>query len=739
MSRRVLDVPSSKFACVAQPDLTDASKSHCREGIAQTPSVVVVTNTASEVVDEKPQAQEPAPSSTAHLRDLPRWASQGSLALTLLAVLALYTYDLAASGYANSFYSAAAQAGSVSWKAFFYGSLDSANSITVDKTPGSLWLMALSVRIFGLSSWSILLPQALLGVASAAVLYASVRRALSGRLSETWHVTPTRAHVAGLVGALTMALTPAATLMFRFNNPDALMVFCYVAAGYFTVRATEAASRKWLALAGVAIGIGFLAKMLQAFVLLPSLVIAYAIAAPASWRKKIIDLVAAFAAMVVSFGWYLAIVELVPASWRPYIGGSQTNSILELTFGYNGLGRLSGNETGSVGGAATSTGQWGSTGLLRMFTSESGEMVSFLIPGALILAGIAFAVIGRKAYANLLRKDETTGETLAVGALGLYGSWLVINGLVFSFMAGIYHDYYTVALAPAIAGTVAVGGTILWAKRSSLVARIGLAVAALATAVWTVALATVPGGIYLALSLGGAVALVTGAAGILWGKRLIPALSRTALGLLIAGGLTTPTAYSIQTALTAHMGSIVTAGPASSGLVASSGRGGMGGAPGQGGTRTGTFPQGGTPGGQGGTTQQGTAPTGTGNAGGGMGGLINGASVSSDMVTLLSSNASSYTWVAAATGAQNSASYQLATGYPVMAIGGFNGSDPSPTLEAFKALVAQGKIHYYIAAGSMGNQGGGSNVSSEISTWVSANFTAQTSSSVTVYDLTQGK
>jgi 4-amino-4-deoxy-L-arabinose transferase-like glycosyltransferase len=695
-----------------------------------------------------PQAAEPAsPSTGRSLRDLPRWASRGSLALTLLAVLALYTYDLAASGYANSFYSAAVQAGSVSWKAFFFGSLDAGNSITVDKTPASLWLMALSVRVFGLSSLSILLPQALLGVGSAAVLFASVRRALTGRLSESWHITPTRAHVAGLVAALTMALTPAATLMFRFNNPDALMVFCYVVAAYFTVRATEAASRKWLALAGVAIGIGFLAKMLQAFVILPSLVIAYAIAAPASWRKKIVDLVVAFAAMVVSFGWYIAIVQFVPASWRPYIGGSQTNSILELTFGYNGFGRLSGNETGSVGGGAISTGQWGSTGILRMFTSESGEMVSFLIPGALILAGVAFAVIGRKAYVNALRTHEATGETMALGGLVLYGSWLAINGLVFSFMAGIYHDYYTVALAPAIAGTVAIGGTILWAKRSSLVARVGLAVAAVATAAWTVALATVPGGIYLALSLVGAVALVIAAAGFLLGKRLIPALSRTALGLFIAGGLITPTAYSIQTALTAHTGSIVTAGPASSGLAGnSSGRGGMGGAPGQGGTRTGTFPQGGAPGqvgapggttGTTGTAQQGTAPTG--NAGGGMGGLINGTSVSSEMIALLSSNASSYTWVAATTGAQNSASYQLATGYSVMPIGGFNGSDPSPTLDAFKALVAQGKIHYYIAAGSMGTQGGGSNVSSEIATWVSSTFTAQTSGSVTVYDLTTGK
>jgi 4-amino-4-deoxy-L-arabinose transferase-like glycosyltransferase len=374
-------------------------------------------------------------------------------------------------------------------------------------------------------------------------------------------------------------------------------------------------------------------------------------------------------------------------------------------------------------------------------------MVSFLIPGALILAGVAFAVIGRRAYVNALRKHETTGETLALGALTLYGSWLAVNGLVFSFMAGIYHDYYTVALAPAIAGTVALGGTILWAKRSSLVARIGLAVAALATAGWTVALATVPGGIYLALSVGGAFALVVAAAGFLLGRRLIPALSRTALGLFIAGGLITPTAYSIQTALMAHAGSIVTAGPARSGLGGSS-SGGMGGGAaggrgagpgGQPGTRTGTPPQGAG-------TQQGggTAPTmaggGTVNAGGGMGGLINSTSVSSDMITLLSTNASSYTWVAAATGAQNSASYQLATGYSVMAIGGFNGSDPSPTLDQFKALVGQGKIHYYISSGTSGvSQSGGSNVSSEIASWVSSTFTATTVGSVTVYDLTTGK
>ncbi|MBI4899550.1 MAG: glycosyltransferase family 39 protein [Actinobacteria bacterium] len=703
---------------------------------------MAVTTTAprAELTPSVPAAH---PSTGQSTRDLPRWVSHGTLAVTLLAVLALYTYDLAASGYANSFYSAAAQAGSGSWKAFFYGSLDAGSSITVDKTPASLWLMALSVRIFGLSSWSILLPQALLGVASAAVLFFSVRRALSGGLSATWPVTPARAHVAGLVAALTLALTPAATLMFRFNNPDALMVFSYVVAAYCTVRATEAASRRWLALAGVAIAVGFLAKMLQAFVLLPSLVLAYAVAAPASWRKKAVDLLTAFVTMVVSFGWYIAVVELVPASWRPYIGGSQTNSILELTFGYNGLGRLSGNETGSVGGGGGAVGQWGTTGILRMFTSESGEMVSFLIPAALILAAVALAVVGRRAYANLLRRNSATGETVALGALVLYGSWLVVNGLVFSFMAGIYHDYYTVALAPAIAGTLAVGGAVLWAKRRLLVARIGLAAAALATAAGSVALTPVPGGIYLALAVAGAAALVLAAGAVLLGRRLVPALSRTALGLMVAGGLVAPTAYSIETALTPHSGSIVTAGPAASGLDRT-GRGGMaggrGGFGGQPRTMAGAPPLGAT------GSQVGGMPAlsdGRGIAGGGsagaMGGLINGTSVSSDMVTLLSSDAGSYTWVAATTGSQNSASYQLATGHAVMAIGGFNGSDPSPTLDQFKALVAQGKIHYYVAAGSMGGPSGGSNVSSEIASWVSSSFTAQTVGSVTLYDLTQGK
>lgn len=650
------------------------------------------------------------------------------MAATLLATLTLYTYDLAASGYANSFYSAAAQAGSQSWKAFFFGSLDAGNSITVDKTPGSLWLMALSVRLFGLSSWSILLPQALLGTATAGVLYATVRRALSRPVAEQVDAvaTPARAHWAAIAATLAFALTPAATLMFRFNNPDALMVFCYTAAAALTLRATETASRRWLAAAGAVVGLGFLAKMLQAFVILPSLLLAYAIAAPASWRKKVVDLLVACAAMVGAFAWWVAIVELTPAAMRPYIGGSQTNSVLELTFGYNGLGRLNGNETGSVGGG----GGWGETGILRMFTTVSGQMASWLIPAALVLAIAGFVVLGRRAWQATRRERAESTATHTAGALALFASWLVISILVFSFMAGIYHDYYTVALAPAIGGTVGIGGTIAWHHRDSWLGRGALALAALATAAWGVVLASVPGGIYLRISVTAAVALIVTAGAFLFGSRLPRFARSVALTIAVTAALAGPAAYSVNTALTPHTGSIVTAGPARTGILGTSTGPGGGGQPGP---PNGQRPPGGQqpPGGQPGQR--------TGQGGQGPGGLLNGTKVSAEMLALLTADHSSYTWVAATVGAQNAAGYQLASGYPVMAIGGFNGSDPSPTLAEFTEAVAAGKIHYFIGSGGFGAQAGGSRSASEIASWVAEHYSAQTVGNVTVYDLTDPK
>ena len=398
----------------------------------------------------------PAPAPTAEAgQPKPSWERPALAALLGLTAF-LYLWDLGASGWANSYYSAAAQAGSESWKAFLFGASDAASSITVDKTPMSLWVIGLSVRIFGLSSWSILVPQAMMGVASVALLHTTVRRS-------------TGSPVAGLIAGAVLATTPVAALMFRFNNPDALLVLLLIGSVYATLRAVEGPrARTWLLLAGCLVGAAFLTKMLQAFLVLPPLVIVYLLEAKLGWLRKLTDLLVGLAGLVLSAGWWIAIVELWPAASRPYIGGSQENSILELTFGYNGLGRLSGNETGSVGGNGGTGGMWGETGLFRLFDSEIGGQVAWLLPAAVLLAGTGLWLTRRM-----------PGGSRA--AIVVWGGWLAVTGLTFSFMAGIFHAYYTVALAPAIGAVVGIGAVLLWRRRGEHFAALTLAAAASCT------------------------------------------------------------------------------------------------------------------------------------------------------------------------------------------------------------------------------------------------------------------
>ncbi|MDX3760072.1 ArnT family glycosyltransferase [Streptomyces sp. AK02-04a] len=684
----------------------------------------------------------------------PRWVRPAFLAL-LVATGLLYLCNLSASGYANSFYSAAVQAGSQSWKALFFGSLDSANAITVDKPPASLWPMALSVRIFGLTSWAILVPEVLMGVATVGVLYGALRRRFSP--------------AAGLIAGAVLALTPVAALMFRFNNPDAMLALLMTVTIYCVVRALEDGRTKWLVWAGVAVGFAFLAKTLQAFLILPPLAVVYAVCAPVQLRKRFAQLGLSAVAMVVAGGWWVAIVELWPASSRPYIGGSQNNSFLELTFGYNGLGRINGDETGSVGGGGGGggTGQWGETGWNRMFNSEIGSQIAWLLPAALILF-VAGIVLTRKAR----RTDLTRSSFLA------WGGALLMTAIIFSYMAGIFHQYYTVALAPYIAAVVGMGATVLWEERSKVWASLTLAGAVTATAAWGYVLLNrtptyLPWLKWLVL-IGGLV----GALGLIFAARLGRQLALAAVGLSFVASVAGPTAYTLSTVNTGHTGSIVTAGPAGAGMMGGRGPGGgggmRGGFPGGGNTQgqnqqggNGTTQQGGgmgrpPMGGTGGTggfpgqnrqgngntqgqNQQGGMPGGGamgegGMGGGGVGGLLNGATVSPAAKKLLETKAGDYTWAAAAIGSQNSASYQLATGKPVMAIGGFNGTDPSPTLAQFKKYVTDGKVHYFISGGGMGGMGGGNSTtstSSQISSWVTANFKKVTVGSATFYDLTQ--
>ncbi|TWV37773.1 glycosyl transferase, partial [Streptomyces misionensis] len=407
----------------------------------------------------------------------------------------------------------------------------------------------------------------------------------------------------------------------------------------------------------------------------------------------------------------------------------------------------------------------------RMFGSEVGGQISWLLPAALILlaAGLV-ATRGRG------RTSVTRSSLLVWG-----GSLLMTMG-VFSYMAGIFHQYYTVALAPYMAAVVGMGAGLLWERRREAWAAPALAAAAVAAAAWGyVLLNRTPGYLpwlkWLVL-VGGLVA----ALGLVFAGRLTrPAVLGTAalaLGTALAG----PTAYTLSTVASGHEGSIPTAGPAAAGTMGFGGGRSPGGGPGG---KRGGF-GGGMPGGQGGQGRpggqgmpggQGTggqgmpggqtgngfpgpggdlaggfpggARTGEGGGPGGFGGLLNGTDVGSAAKALLKKNASRYTWVAASIGSQNAASYQLATGEPVMAIGGFNGTDPSPTLARFKKYVADGRVHYFIAGGAGGTGGGmgrgtegaggggGSGTGAQISSWVQSTFKKVTVGSATFYDLTR--
>src|SRR5215831_8135781 len=302
----------------------------------------------------------------------------------LMATFVLYVWGLDREGWANSYYAAAVRAGTRSWTAFFFGSLDASNFITVDKSPAFLWVMEISARLFGFNQWTVLVPQALEGVATVAIVFAAVRR---------WF-----GQAAGIIAGAVVMLTPVAALMFRFNNPDALLVLLLTAAMYATLRATESGSTRWLVLAAALIGTGFLAKMLQAFVVVPVVVVVYLVAGRPRILKRLWQLFIAGVTLVVSSGWWVAIVELWPASSRPYIGGSQNNSLLNLIFGYNGFGRITGNEAGSVGGLGALGARWGVTGWNRLFLNEFGGQISWLIPAALIFfaAGVWLTLRARR-------------------------------------------------------------------------------------------------------------------------------------------------------------------------------------------------------------------------------------------------------------------------------------------------------------------------------------------------------
>lgn len=554
-----------------------------------------------------------------------RVRTRGPIALVLAGSFVLYVWDLAINQWANSFYTAAIWSGSRNVEAAFYGSLDPGNAMSVDKPPAAFWLPEILVRIFGLHSWTVILPNAILGTATVGLVYVIARRVVGEKPA--------------LFGAVVTALTPVAALMFRYNNPDALLVFLVVAAGYATIRATEAGSKNWLAVAGLLVGFAILTKMLQAGLVVPAFALVYLLAAPGALARRIVDLLWAAAGIVVGCGWWFAIVALTPAAHRPFIDGTTNNSIFDLVFGYNGFGRL----TGSDGNQSSSSGG----GVLRLLQHDALPMVSWLLPAA--------AILGVVAVVRTWRRPRQDAQRITL--LIVTGS-LLISALFFSFMGGIYHDYYALALVPWIGLTVAVAGP--------LAGRHAVAAALAVSSVWEWHVLHQATGSLRTLGL---VVLVVG---FVLAAALAVARGRLVALAVVAGAVLTqvgPAAYALRVPDHAYMGAKPVITP-SIGMDA---------------------------------TLQSDAERTTTHCPKVFGGMAlpvpgygQSPSIPDAVAQVLGSDTGSRPWVAATIGSERAGAYELASGKSVMAIGGYKIRTPGISLDRFKELVRTGQVRYFM-------------------------------------------
>jgi 4-amino-4-deoxy-L-arabinose transferase-like glycosyltransferase len=642
----------------------------------------------------------------------PWWSRPGLIGVTVIAGV-LVMWALTISGDANSYYADAALAASKSWTAFFTNAADLSGFVSLDKGPLSDWMMGLSGRIFGFSSLSMLLPNALCGAGAVVLLHNVVRRTLG--------------HRTALLAALMLALSPVSVVMARYNNPDALLALLLVASAWALVRALESGRIRHIVLCGVFVGLAFNTKMLEAYLIVPALGVAYLLAAPGSVRRRISGLLAGATAMVlVSFAWY-GTMMLIPAADRPYVGDSTNNSWFQLIFGANGLSRIlggGGGTGGTAGGAAGRAGGGGfggggfggggggfggSTGPLRLFGVEIGGQIAWLIPLALL--GLILGLW-------MSRRAPRTDRRRA--AIVLFGAWALAGYMVFSFSQGTFHSYYTSAMAPAVAALAAAAIVMLIDRlRGTRMAPALLAAAVVGTAVLSfIILGRTPTFVpWLrpVVLVGGAL----GAAAIVLVRldlrRRLPrgAMIGLALGAgalaLVAG----PAAYSLATVTHGETGSNPTAGPASAG-----GYGFGGGGLAHGGFARAAGPHAGfarASGADGGLGARAAGARGAGNRaagnraagarGAGNRGAGDGASTA--LIKYLESHRDGAKYLVAATGSQSAAPIGLASGDPVITMGGFMGADPAPTVAQLQSLVRSGELHYVLVGGGLGGGGFG--------------------------------
>jgi 4-amino-4-deoxy-L-arabinose transferase-like glycosyltransferase len=644
-----------------------------------------------------------------------------------LIVLAgtLNLWALSRNGWANDYYAAAVRSMSSSWHNFLFGSLDASGVMTVDKPPLALWVQSLSVRVFGYHSLSILVPQALIGVATVALVYDLVRRRF-GR-------------VGGFVAGLALALTPISVAISRHNNPDALLVLCCVAALWCTVRALEAdrsrTQTRWLVLAGVAVGLGFETKMAVALMVVPGIVAAWLWIAPAARGRlhALRQLLAGGCAMVLVGGAWPLLVELTPASDRPWISGTSDNRILSLISEYNGVGRLDG-QTGGPGGMGGGNVFGGTAGPLRLLNQALGGQAGWLLGFALVSA------IGILVASRLRRADPRSGWLIAVGGA------FVVTAVVFSEAKGIFHPYYVSLLAPFIAALTGAGAAQM--LKGGLNARIVGPLAVLAGVATELAvLHQYPGQLtWLAPILIAIGAIAALALAVFAGRRVrLVALAAVLSALLVA-----PATWAVDTLGHATSGTFPAGGPAS---VSAGGPGGFGGGPG--GHGGGLGGRGGLPGGgpgragfggggaaspsgtasaggvqlfgPGGTAQSGASQqqsSSSGQAGGPPGGVFAGGGLggggvggggaigaplgNSNTIAQAIAYAKSHGGGTVAVASQSSAASAIIDdGADVAGIGGFSGRESTVSISWLADEVAAGKIRWMLDEGSASGVAGG--------------------------------
>ncbi|MFF1883190.1 ArnT family glycosyltransferase [Pseudarthrobacter sp. NPDC058196] len=591
----------------------------------------------------------------------------------------LHFWNLGINGWANYFYSAAVQSGTQNLGSAFFGSSDWGNSITVDKPPLSLWVMEISTKMFGFTPIGILAPQAIMGVISTLLIYVIVRKNFPA--------------IPALFAAGVFFTTPIVVLMSRYNNPDPLMLLLMLISVYAVQHAIESNRLRYLILAGVAVGLAFMTKQLQGLLVLPSVSVAYLFWGNAAWSRRLKNSAISGAVMVLTGGFWMTVVDLIPAGMRPYVGGSQSNSVLELTLAYNGLDRIVGTDAGPVANLIPEQFRQvdSDAGLARLLNANYGQEIGWMLPAAII--GALLTVLAWR-----LLPRERGARALAFVAV----TWFLGTYLVLSFMGNQIHTYYTEALSAPLALTLGVAGAIYMKHHRVFVVRVVTAVDILATAVcaWLI-LSSVVGwpewlgnGIMLLGSLGAALSVVrpparwleVGAASIAVAAMLAGPLVTSALNTTLPQNGSNPVSGQLtksRTSINRFLDDMKHGNPAWAYDVA--------------------FGQ--TP--------------------------------NAAILDKLTASSRTCLWAAATTASQTAARLQLESGRPVMPLGGFAGSDPSPTLQAFKDRVEDGKICYFLPQdGFLATQSKVSTVS-EISDWVRAHFKLEMEGGQGIYDLSK--